>query len=262
MKTPEHEETIKDREYDVTCSSENVHVSTTVSCSSDNAINNPCHNEKEDHNSRELEKDSVDVVAVQKELGVVKVVDMSDEHSDTTCSDLSQDREDEGADTSYVFQQNVNVTISRNNDENVEKGGGIEVDVITEEISEPEKNPVISQNTSKPLVDYEINSSDISHDHNMTVEMVSATKVLDLSLKNEVPSVIQSEMQTTDQLLVGQKVIKQEANDVNEQEIVPKGISLGEKQSETNAKLLESYRTAKIEDTVHTLDDERKYNLN
>ena len=208
-------------------------------------------------NGTEIDENSkvADDKIPEKELGVLKEVPISDDKSDTTCSHESEDGSDQCEDNSFVFERNVTVKISHNSemvDDNVERTVAVEVDVIREEITDSESNDISTQNRHLKLVDYEVTNSDRSGEQNISQSKVSATELMNLSLK---PDLNCEDMK---EALLETENIKQEPNDDYEQQTVTEMNSETVADTEKTSKILGMYKAARTEDTVDTLNDDRK----
>ena len=191
----------------------------------------------------------------EKELGVLNEVPISDVKSDTTCSDESEEDSDQCEDDSFVFERNVTVKITHQS-ESVEDTGqqtvAVEVDAINEEITDSESQDIITQNKHLNLVDYEITNSDISGEQNISQSKVCAREPINLSVKNHLNG------EEITEALLDTENIKEEPTDDYEQETVTETNSENVADKKTTSTLLSMYQESRREDTVDTLNDDRK----
>ena len=191
----------------------------------------------------------------EKELGVLNEVPISDDKSDTTCSHESEEDSDQCEDDSFVFERNVTVKITHNN-ESVEDNGeqtvAIDVDTINEEITDSESHDIITQNRHLNLVDYEITNSDISGEQNISQSKVSTTDPSNLSLKPHL------NCEEITEALLDTENIKEEPTDDYEQQTVTETNSETVADTDKTSKILSMYQASRTEDTVDTLNDDRK----
>ena len=202
-------------------------------------------------NGMEIDENSkvADDKIPEKELGVLKEVPISDDQSDTTCSDESEDGSDQCQDNRFVFERNVTVKISHNTetvDDNVERTVAVDVNVTTEEITDSDRNDIITHNTHLKLVDYEVTSSDRSGEQNTSQPKVSATEPMNLSVKPEL------NFEDMKESLVDTENIKQEPNEDYEEQTVTETRSDTVPDTDKASKILSMYKSAHTEDTVDT----------
>ena len=191
----------------------------------------------------------------EEELGVLKEVPISYDQSDTTCSHESEDGSDQCEDNSFVFERNVTVKISHNTetvDDNVERTVAVDVDVTAEEITDSERKDNITHNGHIKLVDYKVTSSDRSGEQNISQPKVCATELMNLSVNPE------SNFENMKESLVDSENIKQEPNEDYEQQTVTETRSETVPDTDKASKILNMYKAARTEDTVDTLNDDRK----
>ena len=261
----EHDKTIMDGQANVVVSNqtstelyENVH-STSVNITPNRPAifsGDTVHNVAS-INGTEIDENSkvADDTIPEKELGVVKEVPISDVQSDTTCSDESEDGYDQCQENSFVFERNVTVKIRHNTetvDENVERTVAVDVDVTTEEITDSDRNDISTHNTHLKLVDYEVTSSDRSGEQNTSQPKVSATEPMNLSVKPDL------NFEDIKESLVNSETIKQEPNEDYEEQTVTETRSDTVPDTDKASKILSMYKSARTEDTVDTLNDDRK----
>ena len=193
----------------------------------------------------------------EKELGVVTETPITnDDKSDTTCSTESEEGSDQCEENSFVFERNVTVKIRQDTErvyDNVERAMDVDVDVTREEITDSESYDLSTQNRHLKLVDYEVSNSDRSGEPNKSQPKVSETESIDQSLKPDL------NCEDLKESILDTENIKEEPNDDYEQQTVTETNSETVAVAKKTSKILSMYESPRTEDTVDTLNDDRKY---
>ena len=191
----------------------------------------------------------------EKELGVVTEIPISDDKSDTTCSNESEEDSEQCEDDSFVFERNVTVKLRHDTetvDDNVARAMTVNVDVTREEITDSESYDISNHNRHLKLVDYEVTNSDRSGEPNISQPKVSETEAINLSLN---PDLNCEDLKAS---LLDTEHIKEEPHDDYEQQTVTETNSETVAETEKTSKILSMYESPRTEDTVDTLNDDRK----